>query len=66
MPGRSGHELALELRGDQPILPIVLLSGHDDLSAALPAVPGTSIVMLQKPPAFDELLRVVRAELDAG
>jgi two-component system cell cycle sensor histidine kinase/response regulator CckA len=64
LPGRSGHELAIELRGDWPSLPIVLLSADQPGVAA--TVPGPGIVMLQKPPTFDELLQRVRAALDAA
>jgi two-component system response regulator FlrC len=66
MPGRSGHELVAELRDDQPSLPIVLLSAHDEAGIGRETAPGHGMVILQKPPAFDELLRVVRAALDAS
>jgi PAS domain S-box-containing protein len=66
MPGRSGHELVAELRDDQPSLPIVLLSAHDEVGIGRQTAPGHGMVILQKPPAFDELLRVVRAALDAS
>jgi two-component system, cell cycle sensor histidine kinase and response regulator CckA len=65
MPGRSGHELVAELRDDQPNLPIVLLSAYDEARIGRETAPGHGMVVLQKPPAFDELLRVVRAALDA-
>ena len=66
MPGRSGYELVAELRGDQPGLPIVVLSAYAEAGIARETVPGPGIVMLQKPPSFDELLRIVRAALDAS
>jgi two-component system, cell cycle sensor histidine kinase and response regulator CckA len=66
MPGRSGHELVAELRDDQPSLPIVLLSASDEAGIVRETAPGHGMVILQKPPAFDELLRVVRAALDAS
>jgi two-component system, cell cycle sensor histidine kinase and response regulator CckA len=66
MPGRSGHELVAELRDDQPSLPIVLLSAHDEAGIVQGTAPGHGMMILQKPPAFDELLRVVRAALDAS
>ncbi|HZA94191.1 MAG TPA: ATP-binding protein, partial [Gemmatimonadales bacterium] len=61
LPGRSGHELAAELRDEQPGLPIVLLSAYDEAAMVRETAPGHGMVILQKPPAFDELLRVVRA-----
>jgi PAS domain S-box-containing protein len=66
MPGRSGHELVAELLADQPALPIVLLSAYAEGGSLGKPVPAPGIVMVQKPPAFDELLRVVRAVLDAA
>jgi PAS domain S-box-containing protein len=66
MPGRSGHELVAQLRDDQPRLPIILLSAYDEAGIAQHRAAGPAIVTLQKPLAFDELLRAVRAALDAG
>ena len=66
MPGRSGHELVAELLADQPGLPVVLLSAYAEGGTLGKAAPAPGIVMVQKPPAFDELLRVVRAALDAS
>jgi two-component system, cell cycle sensor histidine kinase and response regulator CckA len=65
MPGRSGHELVAELLADQPGLPVVLLSAYAESSTLGKAAPAPGIVMVQKPPAFDQLLRIVRAALDA-
>jgi two-component system, cell cycle sensor histidine kinase and response regulator CckA len=64
MPGRSGHELVAELLADQPGLPIVLLSSFAEGGTVERAAPGPRIVTVQKPPAFDQLLRVVREALD--
>jgi DNA-binding NtrC family response regulator len=66
MPGRSGHELVAELLADQPSLPVVLLSAYPEGGTLGTAEPASGIVMVQKPPVFDELLRVVRAALDEG
>ena len=64
MPGRSGHELVAELRGDQPMLPIILLSADDEAGSSRRTVHGPEVLTLQKPPVFDELLRLVRGALD--
>jgi two-component system, cell cycle sensor histidine kinase and response regulator CckA len=66
MPGRSGHELVAELLGDQPGLPIVLLSAYAEGGALGKAAPAPGIVTVQKPPVFAQLLRVVRTALDEG
>jgi PAS domain S-box-containing protein len=62
---RSGHELATELRNERPGLQIVLLSASDQPGAPMPSVSGIGMVMLQKPPVFDDLLRIVRGALDS-
>jgi CheY-like chemotaxis protein len=64
MPGRSGHELVAELLADQPGLPVVLLSAYPEGGTLGHAEPAPGIVMVQKPPAFDQLLRVVRRAVD--
>ena len=66
MPGRSGHELVAELLADQPGLPVILLSAYAEGGTLGKPDPAPGIVMVQKPPVFDELLRVVRAALDAS
>ncbi len=66
MPGRSGHELVAELLADQPDLPVVMLSAYPEGSTMGKATAAPGIVMVQKPPVFDELLRVVRAALEEG
>ena len=66
MPGRNGHELAAELRRQQPSLPIVLLSGYADAGAADETTPPAGVVILQKPPVFNELLWLVRTAIDAS
>jgi len=66
MPGRSGHELVAELLADQPSLPVVLLSAYAEGGTLGTSEPAPGVVMVQKPPVFDDLLRVVRAALDEG
>jgi len=66
MPGRSGHELVAELLADQPGLPVVLLSAYAVEGSLGKAVPAPGVVMVQKPPKFEELLQTVRAALDEG
>jgi hypothetical protein len=62
MPDFGGVQLAEELHRRAPRLPIVLISGYERDGVELPE--GT--IWLQKPLAFDEFLRVVRAALDAA
>lgn len=68
MPGRSGLELAEDIRGLYPALPIVLTSGYSHILAES----GTrGFDLLRKPYSIDELARTLRsvserAPLDAG
>ncbi|WP_197277312.1 PAS domain S-box protein [Sphingomonas profundi] len=57
MPGKSGIELARELRTLLPALPIVLTSGY---SAVLAAQGTGGFDLLQKPYSIDELSRILR------
>ncbi len=66
MPGRSGYELVVELLADQPGLPVVLLSAYAEGGTLGKSEAAPGLVMIQKPPAFDELLRVMRTALDAS
>ncbi len=57
LPGRSGAELAGELRHHYPNLPVILLSGFPDAARCEGAV------FLQKPFLPSELLKMVSASL---
>ena len=60
LPGRSGAELAGELRHQNPNLPVILLSGFPDAARVERAV------FLQKPFLPSELLDVVSATLGSA
>jgi two-component system, cell cycle sensor histidine kinase and response regulator CckA len=64
MPGRSGVELALELLGRRPELPLLLVSGDlgDSDRSRLPA----RVRFLQKPFASEQLLRALAELLGGG
>jgi CheY-like chemotaxis protein len=61
----NGDELATRLRGDQPNLRVVLMSGYsaEDISSGTRARGDT---FLEKPVARDELLGALRSALDGG
>ncbi len=58
MPNMNGHELAARLRQLQPALKVLHISGYASADAAEP--------LLQKPFSAADLLRQVRAALDAA
>ncbi|RKQ91486.1 PAS domain S-box-containing protein [Solirubrobacter pauli] len=64
MPGMSGVELAVKAREQRPDLPVVFVSGYTgDTTVAAGDDPATAF--LAKPFDGDDLLREVRATLDA-
>jgi DNA-binding response OmpR family regulator len=63
MPLVHGSEIAEELRGDQPAVPILLISAFADARLAADAS-QLGVTLLAKPFATDQLLVAVRAALE--
>jgi two-component system cell cycle sensor histidine kinase/response regulator CckA len=59
MPGKTGDQLALQMRRDKPDLKVLLVSGNnpDSLHSAIPLIPGQSF--LQKPFTVRDLKNTV-------
>ena len=57
--GMNGLDLATQVRARFPTLPIILISGYNDVVTA----DGTKFTVLRKPVPYDELYRVVRSSL---
>lgn len=66
MPGRSGVELAHELRARRPVVRVLLMSGHPDAATLATARPGSEVEFLPKPFEGRALLRKVREVLGQG
>ncbi len=62
MPGRSGVELAEELRRTHPTLPVVLTSGYSHVLAQQGA---QGFPLLNKPYSMDELAAILRSVTEA-
>ncbi|PZN31340.1 MAG: nitrogen regulation protein NR(I) [Proteobacteria bacterium] len=60
MPGRSGLELLTEIRGSQPELPVIVMTAHSDLDAAVAAYQGGAFEYLPKPFDIDQAVDLVR------
>ena len=65
MPGMSGIDLLRSLKDTNPELPVIVITGHGDISLAVEAM---KIDFLEKPFDDDQLIAAVRAALnrDAG
>ncbi|MCS6948699.1 MAG: nitrogen regulation protein NR(I), partial [Steroidobacteraceae bacterium] len=60
MPGRSGLELARELRESQPDLPVIVMTAHADLDNAVSAFASGAFEYLPKPFDIDQAVQLVR------
>jgi CheY-like chemotaxis protein len=64
MPRKSGRELAHELRGRWPDLPVVLMSGYTGEALASHGAADAGIALIPKPFTRGDLARAVRGALD--
>lgn len=64
LPGMDGMTLLKEVRGIDPDLPFVLITGHGDVSLAVQAMKNGAHDFIEKPFSPDYLVEVVRRALD--
>ncbi|MGQ7263769.1 sigma-54-dependent transcriptional regulator [Vreelandella sp. V005] len=64
MPGMDGMALLHELHNRDATLPIILITGHGDISTAVEAMRAGAWDFLEKPFAGDQLLDVVRRGIE--
>ena len=64
MPGMDGMSLLHELHNRDATLPIILITGHGDISTAVEAMRAGAWDFLEKPFAGDQLLDVVRRGIE--
>ncbi|UGY16962.1 response regulator [Bradyrhizobium septentrionale] len=65
MPGMSGLELLRKLKADRVGYPVVLITGHGDVSLAVEAMKAGAADFIGKPFEDEVLLRSVHSALDA-
>jgi CheY-like chemotaxis protein len=65
LPGMSGLELARRLAAERPRVRVLLMSGYVEPALAGASGLDPAVDLLRKPFASEELLRRVRAALDA-
>lgn len=64
MPGMDGIELIRELKAIGCILPVIVITGHADVSRAVDAMKAGASDFIEKPFESEQLLRVIRACLE--
>src|SRR5579864_3954629 len=60
MPGRSGLDLLKEIQSSRPGLPVIVMTAHSDLDAAVAAYQGGAFEYLPKPFDIDKAVDLVR------
>jgi two-component system nitrogen regulation response regulator GlnG len=60
MPGRSGLDLLKDIQGSRPGLPVIVMTAHSDLDAAVAAYQGGAFEYLPKPFDIDKAVDLVR------
>ena len=60
MPGRSGLKLLDEVQASHPRVPVIVMTAHSDLDAAVAAYQGGAFEYLPKPFDIDEAVALVR------
>ncbi len=66
MPGLTGPELAEQARAGRPELNVLFMSGYSEGSERLVSTEDSTVALIQKPFAGDQLLRKLREVLRAG
>jgi len=60
MPGRSGLDVLKEIQSSRPGLPVIVMTAHSDLDAAVAAYQGGAFEYLPKPFDIDKAVDLVR------
>ncbi len=64
LPGMNGIELQLQLHQRDPQLPVIMITGHGDISTAVSAIRNGAYDFIEKPFPSDLLLDVVRRAIE--
>jgi DNA-binding NtrC family response regulator len=64
MPGMDGIETLERIRKQDPLLPVILLSGHADMSKAVEAMEHGAVDYMLKPAPVDKLCERIRSAVE--
>jgi two-component system, NtrC family, C4-dicarboxylate transport response regulator DctD len=64
MPGMSGMELQVKLQGIDRDLPVIMITGHGDISTAVRAMRNGAYDFLEKPYSSERLVKTVSRALE--
>jgi len=64
MPGMSGIETLQRIRRIEPLLPVIILTGHGDFDSAMAGIKLEVIDFIQKPVDVDQLSNRIRSILE--
>ncbi|MCP1835200.1 two-component system response regulator FixJ [Bradyrhizobium sp. USDA 4532] len=65
MPGMSGLELVRKLKADRADCPVILITGHGDVTLAVEAMKAGAVDFIEKPFEDEVLLRAINNALEA-
>ena len=64
MPGMSGIEVLNIIKQNQPLLPIIMLTGHGDVALTIKAIQLGAVDFIEKPIHSRELIDVIKRTLE--
>jgi len=64
MPGMSGIEVVNFIKKNQPLLPVIMLTGHGDVALTIKAIQLGAIDFIEKPIHSKELIEVIKRALE--
>jgi two-component system nitrogen regulation response regulator NtrX len=59
MPGLDGLEVLPEIKRRQPMLPVIMISGHGNIETAVRATKMGAFDFIEKPPSYDKIVLAV-------
>jgi two-component system nitrogen regulation response regulator NtrX len=64
MPGMDGMEALKRIKGEDPGLPVIMISGHGSIDTAVRATKMGAYDFIEKPPSYDKILLSINNALN--